>query len=282
MINKVFIFLFAVLSISYSQQISDSYQLLNKSKISNSFSDDLKNSLNSTFEVIKSPLSFDRSDFLMTSLVAAMTGAAFSLDDDIKHDVAKTKSKSLDNISYFGEKFGRPVYPSILGVLLYSGGFYTNDKELKVTGQILIETMITTGLFTQVLKSVFGRARPFMGDQSTDIDFFEFEFEKNENSLPSGHTSIAFATATVLSERLDNIFASIALYSLASLTAFQRIYSNVHWFSDTVLGAALGTFIGLKLVKIHEQNPVRANSYQLNIFPEISPSGYGVGFSIQF
>jgi hypothetical protein len=56
-------------------------------------------------------------------------------------------------------------------------------------------------------------------------------------SLFSGHTTDAFAAATVLSQRFNNIFASIAFYSLAGLTAYQKVYTDQRCFSDTVLAA---------------------------------------------
>lgn len=282
MIFRISIVVFLNFTVCFSQFKSTPPKQLEDYSIQNSITDDAFNSLNNSLDVIQSPFYFDGNDFIMTAAIIAITGASFSLDNDVRHDIAKTKSKGLDGLTYIGEKFGRPVYPTILAALLYSGGFFINNSKMKETAQILTESMIATGFYTTILKSIFGRARPFTGDPFTDIDFLEFEFGENENSLPSGHTSIAFVTATVLSERIDNIFASVALYSLASLTAFQRIYSDVHWFSDTILGAALGTFIGLKVISLHERNKQENKNFELNFFPQINSSGYGVGFAVQF
>jgi len=219
---------------------------------------------------------------ILVGVVAAMTGAAFSVDSDVRHDVRKTRNKNLDEITYYGEKFGRPVYGSILSALLYTTGLVTANNDIKETGQMLLESMIVTGIFTKVLKVTMARGRPFTGDAYSDIDPFEFDFESSYNSFPSGHTSNAFTVATVLSQQIDNIYASVALYSMASLTAFQRIYSDVHWLSDTLLGAAIGTFVGLKIVKLHEKNHNDSGAFDMNIFPQITPRSYGVGFSIQF
>lgn len=218
----------------------------------------------------------------MTGIIITITGASFSLDNKLRSDVLSTQNRSLDKITFWGEKFGRPVYATILSGLLYSSGLLFKEKHLRETGQILAEAMIFTGIYTQLLKISLGRARPFTGEGNLEIDPLEFEFDSNENSLPSGHTSIAFTVATVLSERIDNMYASIALYSIASLTAYQRIYADVHWFSDTVLGAALGTVIGLKIVKLHEKSNSELSDYSLNVFPIITPRNYEVAFSLQF
>ncbi|MCW8848503.1 MAG: phosphatase PAP2 family protein [Melioribacteraceae bacterium] len=239
-------------------------------------------SLNTSLKLLESPYYFDNTDLTMAGIIITMTGASFSLDNQLRSDVLSTKSRKLDKITYWGEKFGRPVYATILSGLLYSSGLIFKDKHMRETGQILAEAMVCTGIYTQLLKISLGRARPYTGEGNLEIEPLEFEFDSNENSLPSGHTSIAFTVATVLSERIDNMYASIALYSLASLTAYQRIYDDVHWFSDTILGAALGTVIGLKIVKLHEKNNSEKSDYSLNVFPKITPRNYEVAFSLQF
>ena len=239
-------------------------------------------SFNTGFEVLKSPLNFDNDDILLASLVVAATGATMSIENQVRADVSKMHNKSFDKFNVVTEHFGRPIYGSILSGFLYSTGLIFHDKYVKETGQMLAEAIIANGIYTEVLKITLGRARPFTNEPNTDIDFLEFELETNENSLPSGHTSTAFTIATVLSERLDNIYASVTLYSLASLTAYQRIYSDVHWLSDIVLGAALGTFIGLKIVKLHETPQTSTERYSFKLYPQINPNGYGIGFSMDF
>jgi membrane-associated phospholipid phosphatase len=232
--------------------------------------------------ILQSPFTFDKTDWNMTATITAITLASFSVDSRLRNDMFSTKSKYLDNVTYYGEKFGRPIYAGILSGVLYSGGLIFRDSYTKETGQILAEALILNGIFTIGLKAIFGRARPFTNDGLSDISFLEFEFATNENSLPSGHTSTAFTVATVLSERVNNIYASVIFYSLASLTAYQRVYSDVHWFSDTLLGAILGTFVGLKVVKLYEGNKPIEKGYNINIFPKVTPTNYEVGFSFQF
>ncbi len=261
----------------YSQEKNDNYN--------SNFSilqDDALFSLNASLDLLKSPYYFDQTDLTMAGIIITMTGASFSLDNKIRNDVLAKQNNNLDRITDWGEKFGRPVYAAILSSLLYSSGLLFKEKHLRETGQILAEAMLCAGLYTQLLKISLGRARPYKGEGNLEIEPLEFEFDSSENSLPSGHTSIAFTVATVLSERVNNIYASIALYSFASLTAYQRIYSDVHWLSDTILGAALGTVIGLKLVKLHESSEPTSESYNFRIYPQINPNGYGIGLSMDF
>ena len=62
-------------------------------------------------------------------------------------------------------------------------------------------------------------------------------------SLPSGHASTAFATATIL----DGHFGwrvSVPTYVLATYVATSRLHENRHNASDVVFGAAVGIAAG--------------------------------------
>ena len=61
------------------------------------------------------------------------------------------------------------------------------------------------------------------------------------SSFPSGHAASAFTAATVLAGGP----ATPALYTLATLVAFSRVYVRMHHASDIVAGAALGLALGL-------------------------------------
>ena len=61
-------------------------------------------------------------------------------------------------------------------------------------------------------------------------------------SFPSGHTTIAFIGASILSkEYKDNYpYLSIAGYTTAGITGLSRIMNNKHWMHDVLFGAGLG------------------------------------------
>jgi membrane-associated phospholipid phosphatase len=58
--------------------------------------------------------------------------------------------------------------------------------------------------------------------------------------MPSGHTTIAFALATALSDDIKRTWASAGLYTLATGVGWARLNDNRHWLSDVAAGAALG------------------------------------------
>jgi len=65
----------------------------------------------------------------------------------------------------------------------------------------------------------------------------------DNKSFPSGHTTLAFASATTMYRRYGWQTA-IPAYTLASLTAYARVDARKHHWYDVVAGAVIGTGSG--------------------------------------
>ncbi len=80
---------------------------------------------------------------------------------------------------------------------------------------------------TRSLKSIFKVQRP---DSS------------KPNSFPSGHTTTAFMTATMLHKEYGYLspWVTVGSYSCATATGLMRMANNRHWYSDVLCGAGLG------------------------------------------
>lgn len=61
----------------------------------------------------------------------------------------------------------------------------------------------------------------------------------DRRSFPSGHTSVAFATATYLQRRYGWRFG-VPAYAVATYIGWGRIYSKKHYWWDVLAGAAIG------------------------------------------
>lgn len=64
----------------------------------------------------------------------------------------------------------------------------------------------------------------------------------DNQSFPSGHTAIAFCGATVLHKEYGKVspWISVAGYTVATITAVDRVRRNRHHWGDVAAGAAIG------------------------------------------
>jgi hypothetical protein len=51
------------------------------------------------------------------------------------------------------------------------------------------------------------------------------------------------------------LYVAPVMYGGATLIGASRMYSNNHWASDVLMGAAIGTFAGRKIVRFHHSHP---------------------------
>jgi membrane-associated phospholipid phosphatase len=117
------------------------------------------------------------------------------------------------------------------------------------------------GVVTAV-KVLAGRARPYVN--VTDPGDFGFGrgFRREEyRSFPSGHTVMAFSAAAAVTSETSRWwpgsrwYVGPLMYGGASLVGASRMYNNKHWASDVLVGAAVGTFAGMKTVRYHHSRP---------------------------
>ncbi len=115
----------------------------------------------------------------------------------------------------------------------------------------------------RVLKPWFHRMRPF--DALPPGTVHQALLASHLGSMPSLHAANAFALAVVLSRASSRIGPRLApmLYGFATLIALSRVVGGVHWPSDILAGALLGSAIGLGVIwcaaragaEIHDVHP---------------------------
>jgi undecaprenyl-diphosphatase len=94
-------------------------------------------------------------------------------------------------------------------------------------------------LLALVLKAVTDRPRPY----ETIPDADPLLRATVGQSMPSGHAATSFAGAVILTYLLTR--AAPFFFFLAAAIAFARVYVGVHYFSDVLVGALLGTAVAL-------------------------------------
>lgn len=111
-----------------------------------------------------------------------------------------------------------------VGLPALAGAYTLQQQDWQGTAQAA-GTLGGAAVSALVLKSHVDAPRP---DRSDNEGF------------PSGHTTIAFASARFLHKRYGDAVHPVALYGAAALTAIGRVQSDRHYWRDTVAGAALG------------------------------------------
>lgn len=113
-------------------------------------------------------------------------------------------------------------------------------KRTRKTG-IMMGAALVLGLIigNGILKNVFGRIRPYaLDDAMRTIDQLLVK-APSDASFPSGHTLASFEASVVLMIR-DKRFGIPALI-IAVCVALSRLYLYIHFPTDVIAGAILGT-----------------------------------------
>ena len=120
---------------------------------------------------------------------------------------------------------------------------WTKRPLLSVTA-LTAATVWVSDLLATGLKEVFDRPRPFQDLAAADPLMRGTVGE----SLPSGHATTSFAGALVLAYLVRR--AIPALFALAALIAFSRVYVGVHYPLDLLAGAVLGSAVALATIAL--------------------------------
>jgi membrane-associated phospholipid phosphatase len=120
---------------------------------------------------------------------------------------------------------------------MFVTGLLTKDKALRqsaITGGIgLGLTVLSTHAFKRLIK----RPRPY---ERYPNDLHPLSVESSY-SMPSGHTSTAFYTATWLTLEYPKWYVAVPMFLWAGTVSFSRNYLGVHYGSDVLIGMALGS-----------------------------------------
>jgi membrane-associated phospholipid phosphatase len=150
-----------------------------------------------------------------------------------------------------------------IGGSMYAVGRLAKNPKLASLGLHGTEALLVGEAVAVVIKNMVGRQRPYVTprDARSYQLFRGFKGGGDYRSFPSGHTVAAFAAAAAVtaetSRNAPNTTWIVAplMYGGAALAGASRMYNNQHWASDVVIGAAIGTFAGLKIVRFHDSRP---------------------------
>lgn len=206
------------------------------------------------------PFTLDKKGWAKTAGFAALTAGIMLADEPVqKVAVKQRKYKTVTNLSKYITNTGG-LYESYTLAALGAYGFLFKNEKMKTTTYLATQSYITAGIIGTLIKTLTGRQRPSSYDPNhveAEPRFHgpfgntgkDFDGKKLNGSFPSGHTTVAFAAATVYAkEYADKPIVPILAYTGAGLIGLSRITENRHWTSDVFVGAVLGYFCGKQVV----------------------------------
>ena len=177
----------------------------------------------------------------------------------------------------------------VTGLGIYVIGRVDGQRRVQSLGLHSVESIALANALGVAIKLTAGRQRPFVDIKNPGNFQLWRGFQGDQyRSFPSGHTITAFAFASTVTRESQfwwphgGFLVGTVFYGGATMVGLSRIYNNMHWASDVMAGAAIGTIIGLKVVKYTHSNPgnsidnklIKGKSSQVQINPVL--------FSIQF
>jgi membrane-associated phospholipid phosphatase len=178
-------------------------------------------------------------------LVVGVIGAAALADRGLNGWIQDHRSSGSDAVARVFRNGGQPEVVFGVGGGILVAGVISGRPALRRRGGRVLASLAVAGLTSTAIKRLTGRLRP-----ATTNDPFLFKPFSDHDSFPSGHATMAFALATSLSKEIHNRWATAALYTFATGTAWSRMNDRRHWLSDVLAGAAVG-FTAAKIIEKH-------------------------------
>ena len=179
--------------------------------------------------------------FVAVALVVSAISYLF-FDQNVAHYFAHHYDAAWKIVTFFGDAAPYLIVTLLLYLLFRKSRPLFARKALYIFASVAI-----SGIITDILKILIGRPRPkiFFSEHLFTPQWFELK--ASFWSMPSGHTTTAFAAGVglgLLYPRWRYLFWIGAL-----LVGLSRVALTKHFISDTIVGATIGALTALWLYK---------------------------------
>ena len=179
---------------------------------------------------------------------------------------------------------------------LTTAWWYRGSREsAQEMALIDLETLAVSGAIQGATNVLVSRERPFgssCGEGELPEDAIDCRNSFHYRSFFSGHSAFSFTGAALICvHHMENelmgppwdALSCAGGYAVAATTATFRVVADVHYASDVLLGAAVGTLVGYGVPLLHYRKIVgpsgrasvqQPNQLQLHLIP--SPGGIGL------
>lgn len=222
---------------------------------------------NDATELASAPLRWGRSDWLKLGIGVAAVGGIALIDHDLRESVDGGSNDTTRSLAKAVGPFGAEYSFGVIGGFFLAGKLLDDEKSLNVAQDGFAASVIASGAITPLMKAAFGRRRP--SETTGTVDFGQ-----GGASFPSGHTTQAFAVASVIASHYDSIWVKVGAYTLAGLVGWSRMEEKAHYASDVVAGALIGIVVGSAVVRLHE-----SQRFRISAAPTLNRGSAGVALT---
>lgn len=232
--------------------------------------------------VVAQPFHGDGNDWLTFAGGVALVGVSMPADEKTS-DWARKHASKLGAVGDTLEGLGDERAMVLLTAFYLEGAIFKDSKAKDVCLDGLIASAIGSGLLNAGIATVVGRDRPT--DEKGAFSFHPFR----GRSFPSGHTTGAFAVASVIATHYDQLWVQVLAYGGATVAGYERLRRGKHFLSDVIAGALIGTAVGRSVV--HYNDKLRAGKAEtepekrgmrLSLFPIVGDRTYGLSATLTF
>src|SRR5690242_12966950 len=149
------------------------------------------------------------------SLAAGVRGQ--NVDIDVLKDINLHRPVSLDPAFLALTRTSEPLSVA-LPVGMFAAGLISKNSDLEYNSIEMAGALAVTAVLTEGLKYAVQRPRPYV-----TYPFIENVRTESDPSFPSGHTAIAFATATSLSLHYRHWYILVPAWTWAAAVAYSRL-----------------------------------------------------------
>ena len=141
-------------------------------------------------------------------------------------------------------EMGKSTWYIIISLLLF---VYWIDKnpEKSDNALLIFLSVIVSGILVNIIKVIFGRARPQLYADEHIYGFFWAKLDVLYRSFPSGHATTAIAAWLALALLFPRY--RYWLIGLGILISLSRVILTQHYLSDVIIGGWLGAITTLIL-----------------------------------
>jgi len=193
-----------------------------------------------------SPVRIRGNDLAWLLPLGVAMGATVSTDTDTMHliPVDHTYNKNNTNVSN-AVLAGEIAIPAVL----FGMGVMNENDHAHETGVLSGEAIADAVIVEEVFKVAFRRQRPLYNNAAGNF----FVSGPANNSFPSSHATLAWATAAVIAGEYPSIWKEAAVYTMATTVSLTRVLGQEHFPTDVLVGGAAGWLIGHYVFKKHSQ-----------------------------